>query len=54
MLACIFYVELLIGLIDKKGKEEAYSAAIDAAKNECAEEYGEEFIHFDRILNNKI
>jgi len=53
-LACIFYVEFLIGLINKKSKIDAYSTAVDFVKNYCFIDYEKEFINFEKILNGKI
>jgi len=53
-LACIFYIEILIELINGKTKMNAYHQAINIIKRECFNEYETEFMHFERILDGKI
>lgn len=53
-LACIIYVEFAIWLIEGYKKEEALDRAISFIKSNCFETYGDEFHHFEKILNGEI
>lgn len=53
-LACIFYVEFAIQLMEGYKKEEALDRTISFVKSNCLETYFDEFPHFEKILNGEI
>ena len=53
-LACIIYVELVINLLKFKDKKKAYENTVDFIMEHCKNNYEEEFINFERVLNKKI
>lgn len=53
-LACIFYVELAIRLMEDRNKKEAYKKTIDFINKYCRSRYEEEFVFFSRILDESI
>ncbi len=53
-LACIIYVELAINLLKFRDKKKAYENTVDFIMEHCKNDYEEEFINFERVLNKKI
>lgn len=53
-LACIIYIEYVVNLLKKKNKIYALMETIDFIKKYCINEYCNEFINFERILNASI
>lgn len=52
-LACIFYVEFIIQLLENK-KEDALEKTIDFIKKNCIASYSEEFQYFEHILDKQV
>lgn len=53
-LACIFYIEFAIQIIEGYGKEESLDRTISFINNHCTKSYSDEFRNFEKILTKKI
>lgn len=53
-LACIFYVEFAIQIIEGYGKEESLDRTIAFVNSHCMKSYSDEFRNFEKILTKKI
>jgi ADP-ribosylglycohydrolase len=53
-LACIFYIEFVINLLNGNKKDEAYKNTIEFVKKYCKEIYSEEIENYRRILDGTI
>ncbi len=53
-LACIFYVEFAIQIIEGYGKEESLDRTIAFINSHCMKSYADEFRNFEKILTKKI
>ncbi|WP_271814559.1 ADP-ribosylglycohydrolase family protein [Clostridium beijerinckii] len=52
--ACIFYIELVINLLNGNKKDDAYKKTIEFVKKYCIESYSQEIDNYRRILDGTI
>ena len=53
-LACIFYVEIAINLLNGESRDKAYSKTIEFINKYCIEEYNSEMESYSRVLDGNI